>query len=319
MGQAPMAKTSKTPVIWQLSVTQLIDKTLFSGVILKKSPSSYALKTHPLRVISPYFIHAFANQLISIQSDIHTIQTHTDKQGGFWVVAEFEHKGEINIYASGFDQPLKVLQSYPILFHSTQGDFNVISDIDDTIIVSHTADRFKRVRTLIFKKPKKRTVIDFTQDMFNAFATLNVRVFYISKSESNLFRVLSTFITHNNLPKGKLFLTPYLKFYQLLHPKKDINFKIDHIKFLIEHSGKKKYVLFGDDSQRDIAIYTETVKAFPQRILKVYIRKTRSRSSKRQKQMLAGLEATGIPFRYFRSDDDIDISKELNQLKNSIL
>jgi phosphatidate phosphatase APP1 len=229
------------------------------------------------------------------------------------------HNGELKINISDSVNPLKILQVYPIVFQNTRSPFDVISDIDDTIVVSYTADFFKRIGTLALTAPNKRKTIDFTKKLFQEFEKQDARVFYVSKSESNLFGMISSFIEYNKLPKGQLFLTPYLKFSQLLNPKKKRNFKINHIRFIMENSITNSFVLLGDDSQRDMEIYLEIARKFPERILKIYIRQTKKKILLYQKRMWEKLKSTGIPAKYFNADSDVDVVKEMEQLINSII
>ena len=319
-----MKTNNRIPVVWQISICHLVNnRTLFRGVILNKAPFKYDKKIgalrHLVKVIKSYFISVYANKDISMISNGKTIKTTTDTNGSFQIITEFQHLGALKIYIEGQKEPLKQLQSYPTIFLETNSAFDVISDIDDTIIVSYTADLFKRIVTLVFKTPHKRKVIEFTQKMFAEFKKQDARIFYVSKSESNLFGMLTAFIEHNNLPKGPLFLTPYLKLYQLVNHKKEVDFKIDRIRFLIKNTDNKKYVLFGDDSQSDIEIYTAIAIDFPQRILKVYIRQTKSKILLKQKRMMENLESTGLPVNYFRSDDTLQVAYELTHLKNTSL
>ena len=314
-----MTKNYNIPVVWQISALNLNKRTLFCGVLLKDIPYSFNKKVtgfkNLINVIRSYFINAYANKNISITSNGKTTNVITDKNGSFRAVTDNLHEGEIKINISGKDEPLRISQSYPITFKNTDSKIDVISDIDDTIIVSYTANFFKRIGTLAFKAPKKRKVISYTQKMFDAFIEQNSRIFYVSKSESNLFGTLTDFIQHNDLPKGMLFLTPYLKLHQLFKPKKG-GFKIDNIRFLIENTGTKNYVLFGDDSQLDMDIYSRLVKDYPKRILKIYIRQTKSIISPRQKRMMKNLKSGGVPVKYFKSDDDLEVSDELIQLQS---
>jgi len=312
------------PVVWQLSVSHLTDKrTLFKGVLLNDSPFNYDKKIGTLRnlgkVLKSYLISVYANKEILITSNGETLNTTTDNHGSFQFIGEFQHQGEINIFTKEQNKPLKHLQSYPIIFNETKGAFDVISDIDDTILVSYTADLFKRISTLAFKTPHQRKTIEFTQKMFSEFKKLDARIYYVSKSESNLFGMLTAFIELNKLPKGELFLTPYLKLHQLVNPKKDIDFKIKNIRLLIRNTGNKKFVLFGDDSQRDIEIYTTIAIEFPQRILKIYIRQTKPKILLKQKVMMKNLKATGVPIKYFNPEDHLQVSHELTLLKNITL
>ena len=305
------------PIVWQISALHLHKRTLISGVLLKGIPFTYNKQIgnfrNLLKVIKSYFIAAYANKKISITLNGKTINTSTDKNGNFSVIVETLHKGVININIASHEKPLEILQSYPIVFQNTESPFDVISDIDDTIIVSYTANFFKRIGTLAFTSPQNRKAISFTQKIFKEFKKQDARVFYISKSESNLFAMLTSFIELNNLPKGKLILTPYLKFSQLFHPKKDRNYKLKNIRFIIENSDNKAFVLIGDDSQRDMEIYSDIANEFQKKILKIYIRQTNRKVMPYQKRMWENLKSTGVPVVYFNTDTSIN---ELNDLFN---
>ncbi len=317
-----MGKQNKIPVVWQISALHLNKKTLISGVLIKGNPFAYHKQIgwlkNLLTVIKSYFIGSYRNKQISITTNNITTNTITDKYGSFYIVVDFLYVGELKINIADNENPLKIIQTYPTVFQNTESFFDVISDIDDTIIVSYTADFFKRIGELTLTPPQKRAVIGFSQKMFDEFKKQDVRIFYVSKSESNLFGMLTYFIVHNNLPNGKLFLTPYLSFRQLLFTKKKKDFKIDRIRFFMKNSENKKYVLFGDDSQQDIDIYSKIIREFPQSILKVYIRQTKNKTSSNQERMLEKLKSLGVPVHYFKTDTEIDVAKEISQLKNNI-
>ncbi len=291
------------PVVWQISVLNLTNKTLINGVLLNGIPFLFVKKTgtfqHAINVIKSYFIEVYGNKEISITANQKTITTSTDKFGSFSVVVDFPLNSDVLVRIAGNDEPLKILQNYPVVFQNTESRFDVISDIDDTIIVSHTADFFKRIGTLAFKTPLKRKAVNLSQRLFKEFGKQDARIFYVSKSESNLFGLIASIINHQNLPKGTLILTPYLNFKQLLKRKKGRNFKLDKIRFIIRNTGDKKYILMCDDSQRDMEIYYEIVQEFRERILKVYIRQTKRKIFPDQKAMGEKLKSLGVNPIYF--------------------
>ena len=311
------------PVVWKISALQLDNKTLISGVLLKDTPFLYNKQIGKFKnlqkVIKTYFIPVYANKKISINIDDHIIHTTTDHHGGFSVVTDYLFDGNLTIKTNDHTKPLVILQTYPVLFKNTESPFDVISDIDDTILVSYTADFIKRIGTVIITPPSKRKVIDFTQKLFQEFKKYDARVLYVSKSESNLFAMLTSFIEHNNLPKGKLILTPYLSISQLFYPKKGIHYKFDHIKFILNHTKTKKYILIGDDSQKDMEIYSQIATEFPERILKIYIRQTKRKILPYQKKMWQKLNSTSVPTKYFDDRSNIDLKNEFRQLKNTLL
>lgn len=308
------------PIVWQLSTLPLMNKrTLITGVLLTNAPYDGNRKLNGFRnlvnIISTYFITPYSNKNISLVADGVTTNTKTDTTGGFWTIADYQHEGRIDVIVHGGNIPLKVIHNYPIAYKSMGGILGVISDIDDTIIESFTADFFKRVAVLLFRTPEKRKPIDFTHKLFKVFEERQANTYYVSKSESNLFGTLTNFIEHSGLRKGVLFLTPYMNFWKLLSTKKATDFKMNRIRFLIENTSEKKYILFGDDSQRDMEIYFEVAKAFPKSILKIYIRQTKPKISLSRKQGIESLRKTGIPIKYFKADDHMEESDTLSATK----
>ncbi|MDF0707460.1 App1 family protein [Muricauda sp. 334s03] len=309
MGRTPRP----SPVVWQLSALPLIDKrTLIMGVLLTNVPYDVARKSGSFRnlinITKTYSVRPYSNKNISLIADGVTTKTKTDANGSFWTIADYQHRRGIDVMVHGRNRPLGIIHNYPIAHKSLGNTLGVISDIDDTIIESFTADFFKRVSVLLFKTPKKRKPIDFTHKLFKVFEERKANTYYVSKSESNLFGTLTNFIEHSGLPKGVLFLTPYMSLWKLLSTKKAKDFKMNRIRFLIENSAEEKYILLGDDSQRDMEIYFETAKAFPKNILKIYIRQTKPKINLSKKQGIESLKNTGIPVKYFKADDDLEES-----------
>ncbi|MGY0392526.1 phosphatase domain-containing protein [Bizionia sp. KMM 8389] len=308
------------PIVWQISTLHLTqNRTAVRGVILKKAPVSFTIQrgivTNLIRVFRSYFNKAYANMPIILESNGHTYKVQTNASGGFEIILNHLHKGELHISLPNSDTKLKTVQNYPINFTESLSDVDVISDIDDTIIISNTASVIKRVTTLAFNAPQKRQVIPFTQNLLEAFRSRGANFYYVSKSESNLFNIITHFISFNKLPKGLLFLTPHLTLLRLFQNKKPPNFKQHYIKFIIENTKSKKYILLGDDTQKDMAIYTEIIKLYPHSILIIYIRKTSDKTDTTlQIQMKKALEASKTPVTYFNSNDHFDVQDALKHL-----
>lgn len=289
--------------VWHISAIQFSNKTIVQGVVLKKNIKGKVVITNWLKntieIIKSYFRSAYTHQEICVTTNNHTLKTTTDNYGGFSVVFEFKVDEDIVVSIPTETNTLNIHQSYPVLFKDPSSSLNVISDIDDSIMVSYTKTRFKRFFTTLFKIAEKRDVISFTQDLFETLKSKNARFFYVSKSENNLFSLISTFISYNELPKGPLLLTPYLSAKQLIFDKKDKNFKLNKIKYIIENSNNEKFVLLGDDTQKDMEIYTLIAKEYASQILNVYIRKTQNTVSKTQRENWVALKATGVDAYYF--------------------
>jgi len=317
-----MNQSQKTALVWQLSVLELDGKTLVTGVIVRSLPFAFDKQAsyfkNFIRSLSSYFLKLYTFKEILVELNTNKKKVKTDAKGGFRIIFEQALKSDKISIRTSQDKPIDIVQSYPVFFKETAGDIDIISDVDDTIIASYTKSILKRIGSILFTPPEKRKPIGYTQQLFDVFAQKNSRVQYISKSESNLFAMLSTIIQHHNLPKGNLILTPYLKFRQLFDSKKGRDYKLNQINFILENTGEKKYVLIGDDTQKDMEVYTKIVEEFPGRILKVYIRQTKFGVKPYQNLMLENLKATGIDYVYFDDNTALDAETEYERLLNKI-
>ncbi len=316
-----MKKKNKNPVVWQLSVLHFADKTLINGVLLNSIPYPLDKKVgkiqHALHVFKSYFVEVYSSKKISITANQKTINTTTDEYGSFSVIANFQATDEVLVRATGNDKPLIKLQIYPVVFKNTESRFDVISDIDDTILVSHTANMIRRIGVLSFITPRKRKTVQFTQRLLGLLSQYPSNVFYVSKSESNLFGILTSFIVKNKLPKGILLLTPYLSLKQLLKGKKGKDFKLDRIQFIIDNSSNKKFILFGDDTQKDMEVYQIIAQTYPEKIARIYIRQTKMNVDQRKRKLVKKLNETFPNSVYFNKKTDIDL--ELKKLRSLFL
>jgi phosphatidate phosphatase APP1 len=307
--------------IWQLSILTLSSKTIINGVVLKaKYPGNKKRKRifkNLINLLNSYAKTTLKNSELTIQLNNNEFRTTTNSHGAFNIELDFtlEEKPEISILHQ--DENLKIIQDYPVFFRNTDANLNVISDIDDTILISHTANIIKRIGVMSLITPEKRRTIEFTQKLLTLLNRSSCNVFYISKSESNLFRILHTFIIINQLPKGILLLTPYLNFKQLLKGKKENDFKLKNIQFILENSTDKKFILLGDDTQKDMEVYTKIVKMYPSKIARIYIRQTNKNTNDRKRLLWENLKKTFSDSVYFNKNTDIDI--ESKHIENLIL
>ena len=294
-------------VVWQLSVIEFEKKTLLRGVLLKKAPFAYHKKIsgfqNLVKLGNTYKTPVIKNKPVTILLNGKEYGTVTDRNGSFQMEFDGVVEDDILIRPGIGGEPFEIVQNYPVIFRNTDSVFDVISDIDDTILMSYTADFLKRIRTLMLITPHKRKTVDYTQALFEVTKKLNARVFYISKSESNLFALLTAIIEHNRLPQGVMFLTPFLNFKGLLFDKKGKSYKLHLIRSVLDHSGDKAFVLIGDDSQKDMEDYTEIVRNYPGKIKNVLIRKTKSFMTKKQKRNWQRLRDACPDAIYFKDGD----------------
>jgi phosphatidate phosphatase APP1 len=293
--------------VWQFSAVQFHQKVLVTGTLLRGKPvsktTSSTLVGHFFRTMRSYFRPVCGHQslTLTLANQLPAASVTTNYKGYFSVMLDGQLSDGLTLEANG--QTLDLPEHYPVLFERSNAHLEVVSDIDDTILLSHTASLAKRIATILFYRPHKRRTIVFSHALFQQFKDTGARVIYLSKSESNLFGLISAVVQYQELPEGPLLLTPYLNLRQLFNAKKGKNYKLNFLKLICENLPHKKLVLMGDDSQKDMEIYTQVAKLYPEQILKVYIRQTGFSKNTEQWQQLC---ATGVNAMYFNDADPVE-------------
>lgn len=290
-------------VLWHLSVIKNSKFTLVSGVILrmKRKKKESLIEKNKTSIPASYFKKTYANRELSIRINNKKIKGKTTNYGDFSIKTEVFDSVKLQIFDDE-DQEIPTYQDYPTVFEQKQSGPLVISDIDDTIMRSFTKTKVKRLITTLFKKASKRQVISYTEQLYQSIGE-NADFFYVSKSENNLFYLISGFIQHNELPLGPLVLTPFLNASQLLLEKKNANFKFENISTILNQFDNKKVILIGDDTQSDMRIYCDIVKTYGDRIEKVYIRQTKTKRSMEQLDQWRRIIETGVSAYYYKHDE----------------
>ncbi|QRM89181.1 DUF2183 domain-containing protein [Lacinutrix sp. WUR7] len=174
-----------------------------------------------------------------------------------------------------------------ILIPSSQVDFGVASDIDDTILHTGVVStlKWRVLYNTLFKSAKMRLPLEGTADFYHLLhrgksgANANP-IFYVSHSPWNLYRYLELFLKQNNFPKGPILLR---SFKDILKRKKanDKPEKQKEILNLLKTYPDLPFILIGDSGEHDPDIYMEIAELFPGRIKAIYLR-----SVKHKKKMI---------------------------------
>jgi phosphatidate phosphatase APP1 len=156
----------------------------------------------------------------------------------------------------------------------------VVSDIDDTVMVSHSTDALKKLRLMLFKNARTRVPFEGVAAFYRALrkgrnGQKNFSpVFYVSSSEWNLYDLLVDFFDFRNIPRGPLLLREleHSIFHFWKWGKGNHDHKLEKIRFLFSFFEDMNFVLIGDSGQHDPEIYLQVVREWPRRVKAVYIR-----------------------------------------------
>lgn len=190
-----------------------------------------------------------------------------------------------------------------------EGNLGFISDIDDTFLVSHTRNPFKKLYILLFRNLKDRKIFEGVVPHYQALSTAGRNnkdeqnaFFYVSSSEWNLYRFIIDFTELHELPRAVLLLkdikTSLTDFF--ITGRGDHNHKFEKIKHILEFYPHLTYTLLGDDSQADPFLYEDICKIFPVNVKAVYIRQTGSTKKDKAVAALQNMESMNVATCYFR-------------------
>jgi phosphatidate phosphatase APP1 len=152
-----------------------------------------------------------------------------------------------------------------VLVPSPRARFGVISDIDDTVVLSNARNKLKMVLALALSNARTRKPFKGVAAFYRALHAGINPLFYVSKSPWNLYAPLVEFLEVQGLPAGPLALRDFG-----LRMRK--NHKTEAIERILGTYPKLPFVLIGDSGEQDPEIYAGIVRRFPGRIRVVYIR-----------------------------------------------
>jgi len=266
-------------------------------------------------VISMFRIATQANADVYLEHNGEKIHTKTLDDGYFKFCIPLGEKsdyGWINYSVSIFYSNEEIRETASFI-KPHKGNYGFISDIDDTFLVSHTRNPFKKLYILLFKNVYDRKVYEDVVAHYQALSTAGKNnkteqnaFFYVSSSEWNLYRFITQFAEINQLPKAVLLLKDIKTSLTdlFITGRGDHNHKFEKIKHILEFYPDLQYTLLGDDSQHDPYLYEDICKIFPVNVKAVYIRQTGNSKKTKAIAALKNLESLNVKVCYFKKSSE---------------
>jgi len=204
------------------------------------------------------------NLTIECNIDGHLHQLKTDKEGYFQLfekVAKHDHNNEIAIISCKI-KGKQVQHSITLTNYKFDMPVGIISDIDDTILVTRVKSFFK-LRMLIntiFINPFRRKSVNnaakyYKSKLENEEGT--GPIIYVSNSPWNMYAYLRSFLHHNQFPEGELQLRDFGLQMQRKKKPLELQNKYLEVEKTLKIFGKTKFILVGDSAEKDYDIYTK--------------------------------------------------------------
>ena len=159
-----------------------------------------------------------------------------------------------------------------VIVPPAHAEFGVISDIDDTVIVTGATSLSQMIRGILMENAATRVAFEGIADLYKALHRDRNPIFYVSSSPWNLYDLLADFMSINGIPHGPMFLQDWgIEESTLLHAPHDLH-KTREIQSILDYYPSLPFVLIGDSGQRDPEIYLQVIRANPGRVRVAYIR-----------------------------------------------
>lgn len=194
-------------------------------------------------------------------------------------------------------------------FMPYDSSYGIISDIDDTFLVSHSRHSFRKLFVLLSRNVQARKPFEDVVKHYQLLSyasrihpQINSNIFfYISSSEWNLYDMIVKFAEYNGLPKAILKLKKIKAGLDdfVMTGAGSHNHKLRKIQNVLKFYPELQFILLGDDSQKDPEIYDQICMQFPTNIRAIYIRQTRSKPKNRTLDHLSNIQNLGIDTCYF--------------------
>ncbi|OXB00460.1 hypothetical protein B0A75_09115 [Flavobacterium oncorhynchi] len=244
--------------------------------------------------------------------EIHT-KTLDDGYFKFCIPLEKEtHFGWIE-YEVSIKYDTEIIVSKANFIRPHKGNLGIISDIDDTFLISHTQNIFRKIYILLFKNVNDRRVFKDVVSHYQALSSAGRHntegenaFFFISSSEWNLYRFIVKFAKIHHLPRAVILLKDIKRSLTdfFMSGRGNHDHKFDKIKHVLEFYPNLKYVLLGDDSQQDPVLYERICKIFPVTVVAVYIRQTGKSQKSEVKKVMQNLESLNVAICYFKESSE---------------
>lgn len=257
--------------------------------------------------------------LVQIAFEDKTYEVSTDEEGYFWF--EIPRNGaalpthlEVVLLDAPVPHEKNIRTQAELITPSANAQIAIVSDIDDTILLTGATSLLDMAKTTFFQNAHTRSTFVGVSPLYQALAKGKTEdaqqpVFYVSSSPWNLHDLLTDFIDINHIPAGNLCLRDYGTDENKILMGTHGEHKLMTIYRFLQIYPKLSFVLLGDSGQEDAIIYRTVAKNFPNRVVAIYIRDAKVEAKKEWMQtQMAEAQKDGIEMLW--SEHSLDFAQD---------
>lgn len=183
-----------------------------------------------------------------------------------------------------------------ILIPHSQAEYGVISDIDDTVLLTKATNYIRMMQKTFLYNAQTRLPFEGVAAFYRALhmgsndSPIRNPLYYVSSSPWNLYDMLEEFFEMQGIPPGPLMLRDLKLDLKKLFKSAHKTHKLEQIEKIFSHTGELPFILIGDSGQKDPEIYKEVVQRHPNRVMAIYIRDVSK--ERRDKEVYELMDAT---------------------------
>lgn len=184
----------------------------------------------------------------------------------------------------------------------------IISDIDDTVLVTHAAKTLRMIATTLFGNALTRQLFPGSSELYQSLRHGKTEkdeenpITYVTSSPFNLHSLLVLIFDENRLPTGPFFMTDWGLDVDKWFKRSHSAHKKEAIRTTLDWYPEKPAILIGDSGQHDTMIYIDMALEFPDRIDTILIRDVSGEERREELQSKIQLiQDSDVMFSFFES------------------
>ena len=214
--------------------------------------------------------------------------------GRAWFPVRYVLEGILQPEPSGSGSR-EVVKDGQLMIAPAYSQFGVISDIDDTVLVTGATNVFQTLKLTFLENAFTRMPFAGVSAFYRALqsgavTTLFNPIYFVSSSPWNLYDLLIDFFRIQGIPKGPILLRDLGVNTEAFSSEGHHRHKRAMIDKVLSVNPDLPFILLGDSGQQDPEIYADIIRANPTRIKAAYIRDVSS-ETRRDESVRALIQA----------------------------
>ena len=257
-------------------------------------------KTKKSNLFSAFFNDEKKDITINLKMNNKSYVGQSDNEGYFVFDINLSQSLEQNKSISLETDDKTSLQTISLFQPSSKEHIGIISDFDDTVIVSDVTTKIKLLYNTFFKNFKERKIVSEIEKKIKRLLKENnlsdeSALFFISGSPHQFNNNINNFLDYHVFPKRSI-LTKKIHGEKKDDLQASIAYKYDKIVRLIEMYPQVKWVFFGDSGEKDPSIYLKVRQYYPNSVKEIYIRDVESGKVEKMYNILHPFTSDGCSY-----------------------